>query len=103
VATSSSLATFIHPVFNRNVWSLASKLAHIWAILADTSVCVRNTLVLSLNGNALLACTAGWWLWLDNILTFIISRDTLLLDATTQVSSLLSLTCLIASDVDIEA
>ena len=103
MATSSSLATFIHPVFNRNVWSLAVKLAHIWALLADTSVCVRNALVVSLNGNALLACSAGWWLWLDSILTFIISRDTLLLDAATQISCHLLLTCLIASDVDIEA
>lgn len=101
MATSSSLATFIHPVFNGNVWSKASKLAHIWALLADTSVCVWNTLVLGLNGNALLACTAGWWLWLDNIGTVI--RNTLLLDATTQVSSHLSLTCLVASNVDVEA
>ena len=101
MATSSSLATLIHPVFNGNVWSLAGKLAHIWALLADTSVCVWDALVLSLSGNALLACTAGWWLWLDNIST--LNWDTLLLDATAQISSLLLVSLLIASDVDVEA
>ena len=103
MATSSSLATFIHPVLNGNVWSLAGKLAHIWTFLANTSVCGWHALVLCWISNAFLAWSANWWLWLDNIVTLIIKRDALFMDATTQVNCHLLVSLLIAVDKPVSA
>ena len=100
-ATSDSLAAVVHPVLNGIVWSLAFEFAHLWTFLADTSVCVWDALVLGLNSNALLACTACWWCWLDNISAR--SWDAALTLAATQVSSLLVVSLLVTFDCDILA
>jgi len=101
VATSDSLAAFVHPVLNCIVWSLAFEFAHLWTFLANTSVCVWDALVLGLYTSDLLACAACWWCWLDD--TSARSWDAFLLLATTQVSSLLVVSLLVTFDCDILA
>merc|ERR1712127_263536 len=99
VATSGSLAAFVHIILNLNVWSLACELAHIWTVLADTGVCVWHTLVLGWGSNAFLASLACWWCWLLRAFNW----NALLLLATTQVSSLLSVCLQVTGNHDILA